>query len=57
MSVHIDELHSEVVPSAPGPGGPAATTEPPWAAQERWCSDRDRAAWLAARVGAEGFDD
>ncbi|KPI01797.1 MULTISPECIES: hypothetical protein [unclassified Streptomyces] len=59
MSVYIGELHTEVVPaggSAPppaGPDGPAGR----WAAAEHHREACERAAWLAARVAAEGFDD
>jgi hypothetical protein len=55
MSVHVDELHSEVVPAATGPAGPEP--ELPWAAQERWRELRHQAERLAERVCAEGFDD
>ncbi|MFF7282005.1 hypothetical protein [Streptomyces griseorubiginosus] len=60
MSVHVEELHSEVVPSgAGGAGGAANGPEPrnPWAAEEHWEELRRRAVWLAARIGAEDFDD
>ncbi|MEU9372824.1 hypothetical protein AB0D94_03470 [Streptomyces sp. NPDC048255] len=58
MSVHIGELHTEVVPAAgphppgAGPTGPGAHT-----AAELHREAAERAAWLAARVAAEGFDD
>jgi hypothetical protein len=62
VTVHVDELHSEVVPTpgasggqADGRGGRGAT--PPWALQEQWREARRRAEWLAERVCAEGFDD
>lgn len=57
MSVHIDELHSDVVPAG---SGAAAREEPsvnPWAAEERWQEIRCRAEWLAGRVCAVDFDD
>jgi hypothetical protein len=58
MSVHVDELHSEVVP-VPGPAGQAGGREPegPWAALERWRELRCHTERLAERVCAEGFDD
>jgi hypothetical protein len=57
MSVHVDELHSEVVP-ARGPAGQAGREpEVPWAALERWRELRCRAERLAERVCSEGFDD
>lgn len=57
MTLHVDEVHSQVVPSSPG--GAATDTEPapPWEHEERWREARDRLTWLAARVCAEGFDD
>ncbi|MFK0252417.1 hypothetical protein [Streptomyces sp. NPDC090445] len=62
MSLYIGELHTEVVPA--GSGGPPVTArgEGPasggrWAAAERHREAVERAAWLAARTTAEGFDD
>ena len=60
MTVHVDELHSEVVvptgtPAAGSQDGRGAT--PPWVAQEQWRQARRRAEWLAERTCAEGFDD
>ncbi len=58
MSVHVDELHTDVVP-APSPGGPAdgERAVPPWTREERWADARRRAEESARRVAAEGFDD
>ncbi|MCX4695767.1 hypothetical protein [Streptomyces sp. NBC_01408] len=59
MSVHIGELHTEVVPAAGprppgvGPSGPGGVHS----AAEHHREAAERAAWLAARVAAEGFDD
>jgi len=58
VTVHVDEMHSDVAP-APDPTGAtaAARRPPPWEAEERWREDRDRTAWLARRVCATDFDD
>ncbi|MEU3774906.1 hypothetical protein AB0F11_17180 [Streptomyces sp. NPDC032472] len=62
MSVYIGELHTEVVPA--GSGGPPAPAPAlgsgaagRWAAAEQHREACERAAWLAARTAAEGFDD
>jgi hypothetical protein len=55
MSVHIDELHTDVIPMrerGQGPTGPDSGDT----AEEHLAQAR-RAAYLAARVAAEGFDD
>ncbi|MEV7888939.1 hypothetical protein ACWD3I_20175 [Streptomyces sp. NPDC002817] len=57
MSVHVDELHSEVVPAGSAAAGGAREPQNPWAAEERRQEMCGRAAWLAARVRAEDFDD
>ena len=57
MSVHIDELHSEVVPAGAGDAPHEAESVNPWAAEERWQEIRCRAEWLAGRVRAVDFDD
>ncbi len=61
MSVHVDELHSEVVPTgcarARSGRGQHRAVEPVGAAEDRWCESRGRVEFLAARVRAEGFDD
>jgi hypothetical protein len=58
MSVHVDELHSEVVPFGRSAGGvPERRAEPVGAVEDRWRETRGRVEWLAARVRAEGFDD
>ncbi|GLP69859.1 hypothetical protein TUSST3_64800 [Streptomyces sp. TUS-ST3] len=61
MSVHIDELHTDVVPTGTGTGAPSAQGDVesvnPWAAEERWREIHSRTEWLAARVGAVDFDD
>lgn len=59
MAVHVDELHTDVMPSAStGAQTPAASEhEPLGAAQERWQDARCLAERLTARTRAEGFDD
>lgn len=59
MTVHIDELHSVVVPTGGGPASAAETprAEPEWVVQERWSQARCRCDWLAQRVCAVDFDD
>ncbi|MFD5509705.1 hypothetical protein [Streptomyces sp. NPDC059761] len=58
MSVYIGELHTDVVPAG-GAAPPSAADKPggKWAAAEHHREACERAAWLAARVAAEGFDD
>jgi hypothetical protein len=60
MSVHIGEVHTDVVPvGAPGPAPAAGQGGPVKEAElvERLRAAFDRAKWLAGRVAAEGFDD
>jgi hypothetical protein len=58
VTVHIDELHSEVMPAAaPNQGAGARRSEPPWDVQERWREVRCREDAMAARVCAVDFDD
>jgi hypothetical protein len=58
MTVHVGEVHAEVVPAG-GPGGstPEARPEPEWLRQQRAADVRARAEWLRRRVSAEAFDD
>ncbi|MFF3862520.1 hypothetical protein [Streptomyces sp. NPDC002209] len=59
MSVYIGELHTDVVPTG-GAAPPAAGQDRAggkWAAAEHHREACERAAWLAARTAAEGFDD
>jgi len=53
VSVHIDELHSEVVSS----GERLPEPRDPWKAEEDWREFQREAERLAARVRAAGFDD
>ncbi|MFI8261867.1 MULTISPECIES: hypothetical protein [unclassified Streptomyces] len=60
MSVYIGELHTDVVPAAGGAAPAAAGPDRAggrWAAAEHHREACERAAWLADRVAAEGFDD
>ncbi len=57
MSVHVDELHTDVVLArSPGPAD-GERAVPPWTREERWADARRRAEESARRVTAEGFDD
>ncbi|MEU9078182.1 hypothetical protein ACFYUY_07495 [Kitasatospora sp. NPDC004745] len=60
MSVHIGEVHTDVVPVGAAAAAPAADRGGPLREAERAGHLRaalERAHWLAARVAAEGFDD
>jgi hypothetical protein len=57
MSVHVDELHSEVVPAQGPAGRPGREPQVPGADEARWRELCDRVEWLAERVCAEGFGD
>ncbi|MFI6151715.1 hypothetical protein ACIBCA_03350 [Kitasatospora sp. NPDC051170] len=64
MSVHIGEVHTDLVPVGGGPGPAAAGGQggpggPVKEAElaERLCDALHRMGRLAARVAAEGFDD
>ncbi len=59
MSVHIGELHTDVVPSG-APAGSGRSTGPgtgPEQAEERAREARRREEWLAGRTAAEGYED
>ncbi len=57
MSVHIGELHTDVVPSGtPAEGGRSAGPGPEQA-EERAREARRREEWLAGRTAAEGYED
>ena len=58
MTVHVDELHTELVPAATAPaGGPERGKGVLGAAAEQWEDARCDVERLARRVAAEGFDD
>jgi hypothetical protein len=54
MSVHVGEVHSDVVATASEPVGSSPGEQE---LAERLASATRRACWLAERVAAEGFDD
>jgi hypothetical protein len=59
VTVHVDELHTEVTPAGE-PAGTAAREPAPApldAAAEAWRERRRSAAMIARRTAAEGFDD
>lgn len=57
MTVHVDELHTDVRSSAEA-GAPHGTgMESGETVDQRWRESRGRTEWLARRVAAEGFDD
>lgn len=56
-NVHVDELHTDVVPTGPDPAPAPAPKPPPWEAEQRWRDARCDAERLARRIAAEGFDD
>ncbi|RZT17526.1 hypothetical protein EV649_5073 [Kribbella sp. VKM Ac-2569] len=65
MTVHVDEIHTQVSAGRPGHqpgehsqserGGSAA--DPPGAKDDRWRRAEARVHQLRCRVAAEGFDD
>ena len=59
MTVNVDELHTDVMPTASKGQQPPAQSgrERLGAAQERWQESRRVAEQLANRVCAEGFHD
>jgi hypothetical protein len=60
MSVHVSELHTDVVPAGPE-SRPVKETDgsrsPIGAVEQHWLAAHSRVTWLAGRVSAEGFDD
>jgi hypothetical protein len=60
MSVHVGEVHTEVVPAAPASAGGSGREQAPerlGAAEEAWSEARRNAAMRSCRTAAEGFDD
>jgi len=58
VAVHVGELHTDVVTTdAPSSRRTDASTTPVWETDRRCLEAVERAAWLRARVGADGFDD
>ncbi|TCN32775.1 hypothetical protein EV644_12431 [Kribbella orskensis] len=56
MSVHVDELHTDLAASG-SLQAPADEPEAPWVPEIRWQEARCRSDWLARRVSAVDFDD
>ncbi|MGW4095824.1 MULTISPECIES: hypothetical protein [unclassified Mycobacterium] len=58
MTVHVNEIHTDVSASSSG-GGPAAGAAQGGgrSSDDVWHESRDRADWLALRVRAEAFSD
>lgn len=54
MSLHVGEVHSDVVPVVPAATPPAT---PEQEVAEKVAAAAQRACWLAERVAAEGFGD
>ena len=58
MTVHIDELHSEVAPVNSGrPVEASDRRSPEWFADESWAASYERLRWVEARTKAEDFSD
>ena len=57
MSVHIDQLHTEVIPEPESPAVPGVAADMPWDEEERAREMSRRMARDLARTRAEGFDD
>ncbi len=59
MSVHIGELHTDVVPAGTPAGGgrSAGPGAGPAQAEDRAREARRREEWLAGRTAAEGYED
>lgn len=62
MTVHVDEIHTQVHPGGSGPAAVGAgagqhTAARPDAREDDWCSAEARVRQLRCRVAAEGFDD
>lgn len=60
MTIHVGEMHTDVLPTpGSGAGSPAPAEGPagPDTEDARWLQSRGRTEWLARRTAAEGFDD
>jgi hypothetical protein len=59
MAVHVDEIHTDVVPAASPPSSSAQESGPKalGAAEEAWREAQRYAVMIARRTTAEGFDD
>jgi hypothetical protein len=54
MSIHVGELHTDVITTPPPPGTPGQASAD---GQSDGGEARQRAAWICRRVSAEGFED
>jgi hypothetical protein len=57
MSVHVNEIHTDVSTSSSGSGSAPAAAAGGRSSDEVWHECRGRAEWLALRVRAEAFSD
>lgn len=60
MSVHVNEVHTTVVPTGGppmSPQQPATNAQQPGAAEEAWAAAARMARRLEMRTAARGFDD
>jgi hypothetical protein len=58
VNVHVDEMHTDVVPAGGGAAEPQAhPAKHLGAALERWLEACADSARLGARTSAQGFDD
>jgi len=59
MAVHVDEIHTDVVPAAEPAGQPAQQQKAKHlgAAEEAWLDARRAVTMHARRTAAEAFDD
>lgn len=62
MTVHVDEIHTQISASTPGPGSSHQTEQgggahPPGSREDLWRDAEARVHQLRCRVAAEGFDD
>ena len=57
MSVHVNEIHTDVTASSGGGTAPAAAAGGGRSSDDVWHEARGRAEWLALRVRAEAFSD
>lgn len=57
MSVHVNEIHTDVTASSGSGTAPAAAAGGGRSSDDVWHEARGRAEWLALRVRAEAFSD
>ncbi len=58
MSIHVNELHTDIRPASDGqhtePGGARPTGV---SADDTWRESRGRRHWIEARTSADGYED